>query len=196
MRRSSSSGRLRAHAVEEDADLGLPPLQVGPQDRGLVVVGDLRRRGTPPCASRREALPCLRDAQVADPLRVAPRCDEVAPALEGQQVHRYGSPLAARATAHAQLARTPHAQARAREHGDHRIEDVLREPTRLHVTGRRLVGAHRPTSGVVVGCHARVCASHGDEVRADAEQRRFCLRHPGREQDRLPSGVGLPLPVG
>src|SRR5262245_59025283 len=34
-------GRRRAHAVEEDADLELPSLQVGAQDLDLVVVGDL-----------------------------------------------------------------------------------------------------------------------------------------------------------
>ena len=48
------------------------------------------------------------DAEVAHPLGVPARGDEVLLAVEGEEVHRRGAPLAARATAHAQLAREPH----------------------------------------------------------------------------------------
>ena len=34
-------GRVGADAVEEDADFGLPPFQVGAEDRRLVGVGEL-----------------------------------------------------------------------------------------------------------------------------------------------------------
>src|SRR4029453_3961933 len=89
-------GRRRAHAVEEDADLELPPLQVRAQDLDLVVVADLfGPEGLGVVADAQLAL--TGDAQVLHPLRLTPRRDEIPRALEGEQVHGRGAPFAARA---------------------------------------------------------------------------------------------------
>jgi hypothetical protein len=53
-------GRVRPGALEEDPDLGLPPLEVGAQDRYFLVVGEL------PAA---EALGVLAQPQFARPAR-------------------------------------------------------------------------------------------------------------------------------
>src|SRR4051812_49175635 len=80
-------GRRGADAVEERADLPLPALEVGAQDRGFVVAGklDRRERLRAPAQEQAALAPC---AKVANPLRVAAGRDEVARAFERQQVDR------------------------------------------------------------------------------------------------------------
>ena len=62
-------GRRRAHAAEEDTDLGLPALQVRTQDGRLVLVVDLDRPERLDSFADSE-LAFSRDAQVAHPLRL------------------------------------------------------------------------------------------------------------------------------
>src|SRR5450432_1543463 len=126
-------GRVGAHTAEEDTDFGLPALEIGTQDRGLVGVRQLGRLELfrpPPDAK----LPSMCDPHVANPLRLTPRRDEVADVVDGQEVHGRGAPLTALAAPHAQLAGAPDADAEPREQRDGRIEDVLGEPTWTDVT--------------------------------------------------------------
>jgi hypothetical protein len=77
--------RVRSDAVEEHADLGLPALQVGAEQRRLLVVEELgggERLG----ATAKPQPPRAASAEVADPLRVPARRDEVASAVHHQQV--------------------------------------------------------------------------------------------------------------
>ena len=50
-------GRVRTDAFEEHADLGLPALQVGAQDRSLLLVVELDGREADRCASRPAGVP-------------------------------------------------------------------------------------------------------------------------------------------
>ena len=77
-------GGFGTNAAEEHAHLGLPPGEVGAQDRGLVVVGDLGggERLRPPAEPQ---LTLVRDAQVADPLGLAARRDEILLAVDDEQ---------------------------------------------------------------------------------------------------------------
>src|SRR4051812_33981949 len=95
-------------AVEEDADLRLPPTEIRAKDVDLLVVAQLcRPEGLGPSPDAQLAL--AGDAQVAHPLRLAPWGDEIPLTLRGEQVHRRCSPRSARAAADPQLARSPHA---------------------------------------------------------------------------------------
>src|SRR4029077_11880654 len=97
-------------ALEEDPDLCLPPSEVGAQHRYLLIVTELPAAE----ALRATAHPQLAragGAQVAHPLRFATGCDEVTAAVVGEQVHRRGPPLSARAALHGQDARAENAAA-------------------------------------------------------------------------------------
>ena len=85
---------IGADAFEEHAHLGLPPLQVGPEDFDLFVVcqlGCLERLISP---SHPQLSPA-RDAQVSHPLGLPPWGYEVMRASEGEQIRRCRPPLAA-----------------------------------------------------------------------------------------------------
>ena len=84
-------------ALEEDADLCLPPFEVGPQDRYLLLVSEFPAAeglGAPADAQFAGA----GGAQVAHPLGLAAGRHEIAAAVVGEQVHRRGPPLPGRAT--------------------------------------------------------------------------------------------------
>ena len=86
-------GRLGADASEEHAGLGLPALEVGPQQLRLLLVGNLRRseRLGPPAQSK---LPFPRGSEISHPLRVPALSDEVATSVVGQDVDGYLPPFA------------------------------------------------------------------------------------------------------
>src|SRR4249920_3524303 len=96
-------GGVGADTSEEHAHLGLPPLEVGAQDRRLLLVGELRRPERLR-ASPYTQLSVSRCAQVTNPVRHAPGSDEVTISFVGEEVDGRGPPLAARATAHSQHA--------------------------------------------------------------------------------------------
>src|SRR5438477_3266781 len=74
--------RVGSDTIEEGAHLGLPAPQVGAQDGGLLrLVGDLDGRERLELATQPQA-PLAAHAQVACPLRVAARGDQVALAVE------------------------------------------------------------------------------------------------------------------
>jgi len=78
--------RVCPGALEEDPDLGLPPLEIGAEHRDLLVVSEFPAAE----ALRVPAHPQFAgagDAQVTDPLGFAARGDEVTPAVVGEQVH-------------------------------------------------------------------------------------------------------------
>src|SRR4029453_12721104 len=120
-------GRVGADTAEEDTHLRLPALEVGAQDRWLVLVGELGRperlRASPD-----PQLSVSRRAQVANPMRHSPGRDEVPIASIGEEVDGCRPPLAGLAPTHAQLPGSPDADTSAREQRDDRVEDVLREP--------------------------------------------------------------------
>src|SRR6266545_4382061 len=123
-------------ALEERPDLDLPPLQVRPQHRNLLLVGEL-----PPA----ERLRPLADAQfpgagrpqVAHPLALAARRYEVAVAVMLEQVHRRRPPRPTAAALHRQHARAEQAHAVPGQEGDRAVEDVAGEPA-----GRAVVSGH------------------------------------------------------
>src|SRR4051812_45669565 len=88
-------GRVRTHAVEEDADLEFPALQVGAEDGGLLRVGELLWREALDAPAQPE-FTLARRPQVAYPLGDAAWRDQVAAALEVEQVDRRLPQLAAR----------------------------------------------------------------------------------------------------
>src|ERR1039458_2020967 len=95
---------VRPDTVEECPDLELPLLQIGPQHRRLLIVGELDRRKwfCPPTDT--QAAPTTR-AQVLNPLRVAAWRDQIVGAFVAEQVHRGLSPLAGLAALHLEHAR-------------------------------------------------------------------------------------------
>src|SRR5204862_8147912 len=70
---------------------------------------------------------------VADPMRLTTRRDQLAIALERQKVHRRRSPLARLAAPHAKHARSPDGHAGTRQRRHERVEHRAREPARLDV---------------------------------------------------------------
>ena len=66
--------------------------------------------------------------QVAHPLRVTARRDEVLGAADGQEIDRRAPPLTGLAAAHLEHARPGDAHPGPRQQGDGRVEDVLGEP--------------------------------------------------------------------
>src|SRR4051794_17907164 len=124
--------RVRADATEEHAYLCLPPPQVRPQDVDLVGVGDLG------CSERLDAAPepqppASGNPKVADPLRHTARRDEVATAVQGQEVDRCRAPLAAGPPPDLEDARSPDAQPETCRGRDDTVEHVAGEPPGLHI---------------------------------------------------------------
>src|SRR5580704_750706 len=119
--------RVRADATEESVDLPRPPLEVGAQDRRLLAVGHfLDAHGLGPATDGEPPGPARPD--VADPLRLPARGDQVAPARELERVDRGPVPRSALAPLHRQDLRSlqPETQA-AGEEIDDRIEDLRGE---------------------------------------------------------------------
>ena len=115
-------------ALEEDPDLCLPPFQVGAQHRDLLVVGELSAAealGTP----AHSQFTGSGGAQVAYPLGLAAGCDEVTAATDGEQVHRRGTPLPARAALDRQDPRAQNADALPGQECHRRVENATREPS-------------------------------------------------------------------
>src|SRR4029077_8329709 len=128
--------RVRSDALEEDADLGLPPLQVGPQQPRLLVVVELGcGEWIAPPAEQECALTAAR-TEVPHPLGLASRRHEVTLAFEGQRVDRHAPRLTARAAAHLEHARAEHTNAEPGEGRDDPVEHVPREPAGTQVTIR------------------------------------------------------------
>src|SRR6185312_10427244 len=139
--------RVRPGALEEDPDLGFPSLEVGAQDGYLLVVGEL------PAAEGFGVLahPQLTgsgDPQVAHPLGFAARRDEITVPVVVEQIHRRGTPLAARPALHSQDARTEDADALPGQERHQPVEHVAGEPT-----GRTVIVGHavHPLSAVARG---------------------------------------------
>src|SRR5215472_3787494 len=124
--------RVRPGAFEEDADFRFPSLQVGAQDRYLLVVGELAATEAFGPAAHPQ-LPGSGGPQVAYPLRFAAGCDQVTMTLVAEQVHRRGPPLAARPALHRQHPPAEDADALRGQEGHHPVEDVAREPARRTV---------------------------------------------------------------
>src|SRR6266850_2424301 len=125
----------RANAAEELLHLPRPLLQVGAQDRRLLVVGQLLHAhllGLPA-----DGEPCgAADADITHPLRLTARGDQVALALEGERIDRGAVPFAALAPLHREHPRPLHAQPEpAGEEADERVEDSGGEETGLDVGG-------------------------------------------------------------
>src|SRR5918995_203295 len=118
---------IRSHPFEERADLPFPALEVGTQDRGLVIVGELAR-GEVLCAAAEEQAALALGAEVADPLRVPARRDEVSRAFEGQQVDRVTSWLTGLSAADLEHPRPGDAHPEAGEAGHGAGGDVWGEP--------------------------------------------------------------------
>src|SRR3984885_9364359 len=115
------------NAVEEHTDLKLPALQVGAQDRWLIVIRKLDSGEV--LAARTNQQPTLpAGSQVAHPLRVTARRDEVALTLEGEEIHRRTTRLTGGAPCHLQHARAEQADAQAGQAGHGRIEHSPGEP--------------------------------------------------------------------
>ena len=90
---------VRPDAAEELPDLPFPALEVGAEDRDLVGVRHLHGANPlTPAAAQEVGLAC--HSQVANPLRVPARRDEVALALEVKDVDRDAARLAGLPTAH------------------------------------------------------------------------------------------------
>src|SRR5436305_6597857 len=122
-------GSISIDPVEEGADLPFPHLQVGAQERRLLLVGQLGGGEALGATTNQSALAA--DPQVADPLGVTSRRDQVLAALEAQRVDRGLPPLAALAPFDFEHARPRDAEPDPAKSSDERIEDVLREPARL-----------------------------------------------------------------
>ena len=127
-------GGVGRQAVEEPPDLPCPRLQVRPQDRRLVGVGEL---------DGVERLDAAADAQRAGaggragcgPTGSRRGRDEVARAVDGEQVDRRAAELAGRAAAHLEDARALDADAAPGEAGDERVEDLPGEAVGDEVAG-------------------------------------------------------------
>src|SRR5579872_743260 len=127
--------RVRAHASKERAYLDLPFSEVGPQDRQLLVVADLRR-GEAPGPPAEPELTLVRDTQISHPLRCTTRRHEVLGVLEHEKIHLCRAPLPTLASPHRQHAASVDAQSEASKTRHDQIEDVVGKPARF------LIGRH------------------------------------------------------
>ncbi len=122
-------GGVRSDAAEECADFPFPAPEVGAQDRDLVVVGQFDRSEAL-CAPTKEEAALTLGTEVSDPLRVPAGRDEVARALESQQIDRSAPWLAGLASPDFEDARSRDAQSDTRERGHGAVEHVRGEPAR------------------------------------------------------------------
>src|SRR5262245_59030408 len=128
-------GRVGRNAVEEDAHLGLPLLEVGPQDGDLLVALHLGGLPLLPALADQGGQPAAGGPGVADPLALAPGRDQVVAVVEREQVDRRPAGLAALAALDLEHPAAPDADAVAGEEGDAPVEDVLGEPAGLAIVG-------------------------------------------------------------
>src|SRR5262249_39990016 len=137
--------RRRADALEEAIHLEAPALEVGTQDGRLLRIDQLdgAERLAPPPETQ---LSAARGPQVADPLRLAARRDEVALPVADQEIDRHDAPLARLPSAHGEVARSPQADSEPGEEARDGVEDLVcpREP---HVALLRHLHLDRPRSG-------------------------------------------------
>lgn len=117
------------NAVEEHTDLKPPALQVGTQDGWLLVIrkldsGEMLAART----NQQAALPA--GSQVAHPLCVPARRDEVALTFECEEIHRSATRLTGGPPPHLQHARAEQADAKAGQTAHGRIEHMTGEPAR------------------------------------------------------------------
>src|SRR5207248_11681391 len=127
-------GGLRTDPAEEHADLGLPSVQVRAQDLDLLSVRNLDG-GEPLPSPAHDQLSMARSTQVAYPLGMAARRDEIALVVVCQQVDRRRPGQPGRAAGDDEDPRSPHRDADAGEPGDHAVEHVLGERVGLDVAG-------------------------------------------------------------
>jgi len=144
---------VRSDTTKERADLPFPTLEVCAQDRDLVVIGELDR-GEALSAPAEEQTALASGTEVAYPLRVPARRDEIASAFETQQIDRGTAWLAGLASADLEDPGPRDAQPKARQRGHATVEHVGREPagtlvalrdvTDSRATRRATVDARRP----------------------------------------------------
>src|SRR5215207_3419131 len=121
-------GGVRSDAPEECADLPFPALEVGAQDRDLVViVGQFDRSEALRAPTEEQAALALR-TEVSDPLRVPAWRDEVARAFESQQIDRSVPCFARLASADLEDPGSRDAHSATRERGHGAVEHVRGEP--------------------------------------------------------------------
>lgn len=132
MRRSSSSPDPGPTPSKNLPTSHFPALQMGAQDRQLVVVGEFAGAEVL-CAAAEQQAALASDAEVADPVRVAARRDEVARPLEGQQVDGRTSRLAGLAATDFEHPRSRHAHTETGQRGDRPVEDMLAKPVWMSV---------------------------------------------------------------
>ena len=126
----SASTAVCADAFEECADFPGPLPQVRPQKLRLLGIRKLDHLDRFVSRAQPE-LACAADADVADPFRHPARGDQVAHAVDGEQVDRGPPPLAALAPLDFEHPRAGDAEAEPGQQGDEPVEDVLREPAGL-----------------------------------------------------------------
>src|SRR5581483_1916193 len=138
---------VRAHSVEERADLPGPAFEVTAQHQHLVVPVGKFGCGEPLPAPADSQLTLACGAQVAHPLRRSARRHEVTRAVDGEQVHRHRPWQPGRPSADGEDARSVDRDAQPGESGDRPVEDVSGEPARLDVS---LGAGHRSTATYLV----------------------------------------------
>src|SRR5262249_26508924 len=116
-------GGLGADPAEELVDLPLPLLQVGAQQRRSFLGRHLARLELLGAAAEDEA-PAPGDAHVAHPLRLPARCDQIALALEDEQVDRGAAPLPALAPPDFEDARPGEAEPQPHRQVEQWVDDV------------------------------------------------------------------------
>jgi len=137
--------RRRAHAIEEDPNLSLPALEIGAQERRLLLIGKFN---SSEClnVSAEEEFTTSGNAQVAYPLCLAPGCYQVAVTAVGEQVHRGGTPLTTRPPLDPQHPRTPDADAQPGRPSYGPVEHMLSHPSGLSVVCHAAIMAQRQLS--------------------------------------------------
>src|SRR5918996_350424 len=127
--------RIGTDTLKERADLPGPFLEIRAEKQQLLFIGKFRGGELLRPATLAQA-PLTTRPEVAHPLRLAARRDDVSLAVELKRVYRRPAPLAALAAAHFEDAGTHEAHAEAGQSCDQRVEDVLGEPSWALVIGR------------------------------------------------------------
>src|SRR4030095_6540026 len=124
---------VRAHAREELTDFPRPLLEIGAEDRWLLPVGhllDVHGLGVPAERDSRRAA----DTDVAHPLGLPARRDQIALAGEAERVDGGAAPLPGLATLHREHSHALHAQAEPSDEEPYRrIEDPGGEESGLDI---------------------------------------------------------------
>lgn len=119
--------RVWPYSIEELSDLPLPVAEVRTQDRLLLRVGQFDG-GEVLAATAEQQMPFACDAEVAHPLSVTTRRDQVANAVQSQRVDRVPSRLAALTTVDFEDPRSPRAQAKPSRARNQRVQYLAVEP--------------------------------------------------------------------